>query len=318
MLSEITVKETAFLSANGKDTVCGCVYIPAGEPRCVLQISHGMNEHMGRYRDFIRFMVQNEVICCIYDHIGHGKTAGDDGLGFFAEKNGYQDLTEDTYSFFKLIHREFPLPHILLGHSMGSFIVRLYAAKYGEGLSGLIVSGTGGKNPLAGFGILLSDMTAKIKGPRYYLPLLEKMAFGTYNDRISPLRTQKDWLTHDGEIVDRYIADKYCMFPFSASAYRDLITLNKKSNQKTCFEKTPKNLPVLLLSGGMDPVGDYGKGPTEVAGRYESAGLKDVTLKIYPEGRHEMLNELNRAEVYQYLAGWMTDRLQKEKETAAK
>lgn len=313
----VTKQVLSLSSSDGISTLHGIVYLPESAPKGILQISHGMVEYIERYDHFMCFIAQQGYLCCGHDHIGHGQTAHPQkGLGFFAEKNGYQYLVKDVYQFGQMIKQQYgeKLPHCLLGHSMGSFIARLVIEQYGEELDAAIISGTGGPNPLAGAGKLLAKWIRIWKGPNYPSPLLDHMAFGNFNKRVPQPRTEKDWLTRDEDIVSRYLKDPYCTFLFTASAFEDLMNLTQKANRKDWFLNYPKDLPTYLFSGTEDPVGNYGKGVEFVWKQLKNAGVQDIQLTLYPNGRHEMLNEINRDEVYEAIIAWMNCHLKNKEE----
>lgn len=307
-MSEIQKSVIKFDSSNGKDQVVGYYYeCPGVTPKCILQISHGMCEYIGRYDDFAGFMARNGYLVCGNDHLGHGATSdGENGMnGYFAEKDGRSYVLQDLHRMNSLICKQFSgLPVILLGHSMGSFFARLYAALYPETIDGLILSGTGGPNPMGKIGMALTSLLAKIKGPRYRSQFINNLAFGQYLKRIEAPRTPYDWITRDTDIVDAYAKDDKCTFVFTVSAFHELMsTLDAVSTAKWA-QKVDKQLPVFLVSGDMDPVGDYGKGVRVVYDLLKEAGVKDLTIKLYPGARHEVLNETNRGEVYDDILHW--------------
>lgn len=292
-------RDIRFNSANGRSEVWAQLYTPAQVPFCVLQISHGMCEHMARYAPFARFLAGQGVAVCGNDHIGHGRTAGrEEELGYFG-KNGRLCALEDLKTVNTRLHSLYPgIPVVLLGHSMGSFFARSYAAKWPDTIDGLILSGTGGPNPLAGFGVVLAGMVAKIKGPRCRPALVHKLAFGTYLRRIQNPATPYDWISRDADIVAGYARDKYCAFQFTANGFGQLFAALRDVSGPRWAAAIPKNMPVMIVSGDADPVGGYGKGVQMVCTWLQGAGVKHIDCHMYPGGRHEMLNETNRAEVY--------------------
>jgi len=307
------VSNVRFNSANGRDRVHGWVYAPSDlEPVALVQLSHGMCEYIGRYRWFMEALCSMGFVVFGNDHIGHGESSSPEDYGFFAEKQGYRCLVSDLHRMSTIVRERYPgLPLVLFGHSMGSFVARLYAARYGQELSGLILCGTGGPNPLTSAGIALASLVAKTQGPRTRSQKINDMAFGSYNRRFQPQRSNYDWLTRDESIVRAYEADPRCTFCFTASAFRDLFTLSQEANSRQWFRSLPKDLPVLLISGDMDPVGDYGKGVQTVLDRLLQAGMEDVSMTLYPQARHELLNELNREEVLSDLRQWLSQKLAK-------
>ena len=287
---EIKIIEKKVLSSDNVHHLNGVVYIPEN-PVGLFQVVHGMTEHIGRYDKFMKEMAQNGFVCFGYDHLGHGHTVNDETeLGFIAHSNGFEKLCKDVGIFAESVRNEYGnLPYYLLGHSMGSFIVRLAAVKYIKP-DKLIVMGTGGPNPVAGLGITVSKLLKKFYGERHISPLLDKMAFGSYNANFKSENDPKAWLTKDTEIRKKYKAEKLCTFKFTVSAMQDLITLNKNSNDKTWFLNAAKTCPILLVSGEFDPVGENGKGVKKVYNSLKDNGA-NVSMKLYENCRHEILND---------------------------
>ncbi|MBR4799704.1 MAG: alpha/beta fold hydrolase [Clostridia bacterium] len=297
----ISVIEKRVLSSDGVHELAGKVYLPEGESRGLFQVVHGMTEHIGRYDGFMREIAQAGYTVFGYDHLGHGLTAEADGsFGFIAHKHGRDRLVEDVFVFSNAVAKEYGenLPRILMGHSMGSFIVRLAAADYaGKGLcEKLIIMGTGGPNPAAGAGQAVIGLLKLFKGEKGYSGFVEKLAFGTYNSHFADENDEKSWLTKDVSVRKAYVADKYCTFRFTLSAMGDLIKMNRECNKKSWPGKLDPELKILLVSGSEDPVGDYGKGVSKVFSLL--AGAKpEVKIKLYEGCRHEILNDTSRAEV---------------------
>ena len=310
-MANYSLSNVRFTSSDGKSRIHGWVYAPTEcEAVALLQLTHGMCEYIGRYHWFMEALCAKGFVVFGHDDIGHGESSEPENYGFFGEKNGWQHLISDVHRMNRLVREKYPeLPLFLFGHSMGSFVARLYAAKCPDELSGLILCGTGGPNPLAKAGITAASLVAKLKGPMWRCPILEKMAFGSYNNRYKPARTDRDWLTRDEEIVDKYLIDPKCNYRFTACGFRDLFTLVAECNSSKCFRSMPKDLPVLLLSGDMDPVGDYGKGIVRVQEELMKADVLDVGMILYPQARHELLNELNRKEVLHDIYNWLCDQL---------
>lgn len=306
-MSDLKTESISFKSSNGQDTIVGYFYtMPGVSPKAILQISHGMCEYIGRYREFAEFMAQHGFVVCGNDHLGHGKTSADGGTdGYFGPKDGRYDVLRDLHTMNLLARKRYPdLPLILLGHSMGSFFARWFAAEYSEGMDALIISGTGGPNPLVNVGIRLSSWISSVKGPSFTSKIVNQLAFGAYLKKIPKPRTPYDWISRDEKIVDDYNADPKCTFLFTVSAFHELFCTLKQVSSLQWAQKVRRDLPVWLFSGDMDPVGDYGKGVKKVAQMLRQAGVKDVRLTLYPGGRHEMLNEINRRQVYQDLLAW--------------
>ena len=283
-------------SSDGVHTLSGTVYLPDGEIKGYFQIAHGMTEHIERYDRFMSELAEEGFLCFGHDHVGHGHTAKCDGeLGFIAHENGYDVLARDIKSFSDAVFSEYGkavgTPYYLMGHSMGSFIVRYAASKYVKP-DKLIVMGTAGANPAADAGLLLIGIIKKIKGETHFSPLIDRIAFGGYNKRFGGGTggDPKPWLTNDVEIRKKYYADKYCNFNFSVSAMGDLIRLIKYANSAECYGNLQKDMPILLVAGEDDPVGNYGKGIRDVNERLKNAGCRSQMI-LYGGARHEILND---------------------------
>ncbi len=294
---EFTVKSLAVPSSDGTHTLSGKIYIPNGTPRGVFHLVHGMTEYIGRFEKTMSTIAQNGFICIGYDNLGHGKTAQNEAeLGFIAEKDGYRFLVEDVKRFGDEVHKAYPhLPYILMGHSMGSFIARLAAEKYGRSIDRLIICGTGGPMAVSNIAPLATKAVKLFKGARGYSAFLEALAFGSYNKRFEG-RTNYDWLSTDAAVADRYMSDPLCGFHFTVSALCDLVILNRDCNRGGWF-KSLRNMPILLISGADDPVGNYGRGVQKVYDRLIKSGHSDVALRLYDGCRHEIHNDTCQDEV---------------------
>ncbi|MBO5410364.1 MAG: alpha/beta hydrolase [Clostridia bacterium] len=301
-------KEFTIPSKTGTTNIFARCWVPESGAKAVFQIVHGMAEHGERYEDFAAYLCQKGFAVLVDDHAGHGKSVkSDDDLGYFGDEGGWDAFVEDEKALTELAKKEFPdIPIIFFGHSMGSFIAREYVRRYGsdEAVKGAIICGTSGKNPAAAIAIGMAGMIAKLKGSRHRSEFINKIAFGPYNNKIKNPKTPFDWLTTDEAIVDKYIADKYCGFLFTAAGYKDLFTILNTVSGKDWYAGVPKNLPLLVVAGEEDPVGSYGKGVKEVYNNLKAEGCADVTLKLYPAMRHEILNEKERATVYEDIAAW--------------
>ena len=286
-------------SNDGVHTLRGIVYLPEN-PKGIVQIVHGMAEHIGRYDDFMTYLAENGFIACGHDHLGHGKTAENETeLGFFAEKGGDLFVCEDTFAFGKSVKEDYPsLPLVLLGHSMGSFIVRQTVRMYPNACEALIIMGTGGKNPISALGFCTATVIGKLRGKKYVSDLIYNVAFSSYNKRTGK-ENSFAWLSRDEKEIEKHDSDPLCTFRFTVSAMRDLIRLQDQTNRKDWYANIRKDIPILIVSGAEDPVGNYGKGVEEVYSSLLAEGITDITRKIYPDMRHEILNELNRKTVYE-------------------
>ncbi len=291
-------------STDGIHTLSGAVYLPEGEPRGYFHIVHGMTEHIGRYDRFMQEMSEAGYLCFGYDHLGHGNTARDDSeLGYIAKKKGYDLLCRDVKAFSDAVMTKYnaeygkKLPYYLMGHSMGSFVTRLATEQYVKP-DRYIIMGTAGKNPAAGAGLLLISLVKLLKGDKHISSLIDRIAFGSYNDRFSDGTPEapNPWLTRDLEVRKKYSTDRFCTFKFTVSAMGDLITLIKKSNRAAWYKNMPHDLPILLLSGDSDPVGNYGKGVEQVFTSLKKRGCR-VRCILYPGARHEILNDFTYEQV---------------------
>lgn len=303
-----TFSEITFPSRDGIHTVYAEVYAPSDrEPIGIVQLAHGMIDHVGRYRALADYLTGEGYVFAGHHHLGHGRTAGkDEDFGIFAEKDGVDYLLRDMHAMNKYLRESFPsLPLFVFGHSMGSFISRLYAVRYPHSLQGIVIHGTGGPNPLLPLGSFLAGLISLVRGKRHRSRLINKMAFGSYNSKFPKADGKHAWLTRDVSRVADRDTDKLTGFTFTASGYSDLFRMIRASNSKSWFSEYPKQLPTLIMSGDMDPVGNYGKGPDYVYKQLMIAGCKSIELKMYEGARHELFNETNREEVFDDLVGWL-------------
>ena len=305
-------REFYYPSKDGLTQIHAIEWIPEGEVRGVLQIAHGMVEFIDRYDRYATFMAEQGFYVVGNDHLGHGKSVTDPSqLGYFAKHDGnfcvlgdMQQLREDTVA-------KYPdKPYFILGHSMGSFYARQFIEKYGEGLSGAIIMGTGYQpNSTLDLAIGLTAVFQQARGGHHRSETINNMALGSYNKSFEPARTKNDWLTKDEAIVDAYEANPLNQFMFTVNGYYNMFRGMRYCQRQENLDKIPKDLPVLVVSGANDPVGEFGKGPRMVAEAYRKTGLQDVTLKLYPDDRHEILNELDKEKVDQDLLTWMEERM---------
>ena len=293
----IISRERYFPSATGLGDIRYRLWIP-DDPRAALQITHGMSEYIDRYDAFAGFLAENGILVYGCDLTGHGKTVKKDGvLGYFGPKNGWDANLQDMRTMHDLVKAEFPaLPYILMGHSMGSFLARTYAGRDGADFDAFIFSGTAGSNPVLGIAKFLTRRSIKKTGGGEVNEKLYNLCFGAFNKSFAPARTNFDWLTRDEAVVDAYVVDPLCGFPFTTSGMLDIFDGLAEISSKKWAERVP-NKPILVFSGARDPVGGNGKGVKQVFGWLKSTG-HNAELKLYEDGRHEMLNELNREEVY--------------------
>lgn len=279
-----------------------------GRPKAVVQLVHGMAEHISRYDAAAQALNAAGYAVVGHTHLGHGEKART--LGHFAKENGWDALIDDTHTLRGQTQRAYPgVPYVLLGHSMGSFVVRSYCLKYEKGLAGVALSGTGHfEKPILMLGSAVAGLQCALGMAEKPSHLVEWLSSAGNNKGYDDPKTSFDWLSRDGEQVALYMADPYCGFTFTARAYRDMFSGLKRLYPEK-LGAMEKDIPVYLFAGDMDPVGKHGAGVKKVAQELRDAGVKDVTLKLYPGGRHEMFNELNRDEVYADLIAWLDGKI---------
>lgn len=302
-------KAYTFKSSSGLCDIHAWGYYPADKStiKGVVQIAHGMAEHHARYEDFISFLNDNGFAVFINDHLGHGNSVSSASeLGFFGKKIGYVYLVEDMKKLSDIAKNEIPgKPFILFGHSMGSFLARLYSERYGNNINAAVYCGTAGSNPAAAVGLSLVKTIIKTKGTHYKSKLIDQLAFGTYNNRIKQNRTKFDWLTTVDSVVDEYIDDPLCGFLFTACGYKDLMDMIVLVNRSDWYTSVPHNLPIYLIAGDEDPVGNYGKGIRQVYSNLIDTKHTDVSMKLFSGDRHEILNEKDKDDVYHNVVAWI-------------
>ncbi len=305
------MREFELSSTGGGKLRCGLWAPRTTRPAAVVQIVHGIAEHIGRYDEFAVFLAARNFLVVAGDLMGHGKSVGDgEAPGFFP--SGWLGAVDDEMALLGRVREELPnTPRFLLGHSMGSFLSRTLLYRYPDaGLRGVILSGTGWQNGLAlRLGQRLCARETRRFGERGVSDTLQNVVFGRYNRRFRPNRTEHDWICSDPAVVDAYCADPLCGFPATVGLARDLLGGIAMNQRKENLQKMPKELPVLFFSGARDPVGDMGKGVERTARAFREAGMRNVSVRLYPEGRHEMLNEKNREEVFEDVLAWLLARL---------
>lgn len=293
------------LSSDGK-TRLACYRTECKKPQIMLQISHGMCEYFKRYSEFAAYLSRRGILVFGHDHLGHGDSApNEESLGFTAAGGGADFLVEDVHNLSVCMANEYPdVPLVLFGHSMGSFIAREVIARYGEDYRAAIFCGTGGPDMPTGAGKALASFLMKLFGEHHRSKLLKGISFAGYNKKYDVRETSVDWLTRDRSVVRRYLHDPFCNYVFTLRAYHDLFTLVEWVSKKSWAERMPKNIPVLVVSGMMDPVGSWGIGVAKVADRLSDAGV-NTTLRLYPDMRHEILNEIGKEQVWEELELWL-------------
>ncbi|MGI5887884.1 MAG: alpha/beta fold hydrolase [Oscillospiraceae bacterium] len=301
-------EDAGFVSSDGSTRVYGTWWLPEGEPKAIFQCAHGMAEYIDRYDPFCSYLAGKGYAVCGIDYLGHGKTSSPENYGYMAKKDGWKLITRDVHTMTGIAKKKFPgKKTILLGHSMGSFVVRYYAEQWSQDIDGLIICGTGGTNPAVGAGIAVLSVLRFFEGGRAKSKFAKNLAFGKYQDRIKNPKTEYDWLSVDEKNVEDYVADPMCGFDFTLSGYQDLLRILKRVSDRDSWTKIRKDLPVFVIAGAEDPVGNYGEGPKEVADNLRTV-LSDVELKIYDGMRHEILRETEKEKVWGDVTDWCSAR----------
>lgn len=305
MLKEYFLEDTL-----GKVHVCR--WEPEGEVKAIVQIVHGIAEYAKRYAPFAEFLTKHGFLVVAEDHLGHGETDwGDSTRGYFS--GGWYAAVEQLLSLKAVIQEEFPdVPYIYFGHSMGSFMVRTLLADHPEcRMAGCVICGTGWMPKLVlKAGRMLCMNACKRTDERLPNPKLQKLVFGGYNKKVEHPRTEFDWLSRDKAQVDAYIADPLCGFVVSSGLLRDMLTGMIFIQEKESLQRMKKEIPILFIAGGDDPVGSYGKGVQKAVKKFKENGMNDVSCTIYPLCRHEILNEINRQEVFEDVLQWCNAKIQ--------
>lgn len=312
MIQTITHTDFFFQSSSSTQTIRAVHWQSTGDVRGVVQIAHGVAEHMDRYDDFARFLCENGFAVFGCDHLGHGHSAAHESdLGWFAESDGWGHVVTDLKRLHDIIAGKYPgKPIVLFGHSMGSFLARTYMICHPEDYAGVILSGTGQQAGIVcRAGRLAASAEIKKHGSKYRSSLLQSMAFGSYLKGIESPAGPNDWLSRDTAVVAAYTADPLCGYVASAGLMRDMMSGLDFIRRPENLAKMRKLKPVFFLSGDKDPVGAWGKGVNQAAASFIKAGMRDVKIKLYPGGRHEMLNELNKHEVYGDILSWLNEKI---------
>lgn len=306
-------QEFRFPSADGTTTLYGRTWAPEhGAPRAVLQLVHGIAEHIGRYDRFARFMSDHGYLVCAEDHLGHGNTPENaEDLGYTADKDGWVKMTDNVRALHERIAPQYPgIPYFILGHSMGSFLTRSYLIRYPGTVDACALLGTSQQpESVLKAGLAACRLEQIRLGRRGRSKLLQSLCFGAYNSQFKPNRTESDWVCSVDEVVDAYIADPFCQVMPTVTLMRDMLTGIRFNQQAENLAKMDKTTPVFFLSGDQDPVGSNGKGVRAAYQSFLDAGCSHVRLKLYPGGRHEMLNEHNWQDVYDELLSWFDQQI---------
>lgn len=306
----IKLERRNFISSNKQTNIVYARWVDeAYPPKAILLIAHGMAEYIERYDNFARYLARHNYAIYGNDHLGHGQTAKDmQQRGYFGVQDGRNYVVDDIKALCGVARNDFPgIPVILLGHSMGSFVARIFCGTYGDAIDAAIFMGTGGKNPAAGMGILMVNMLAQIKGELYRSKLVDNIAFGGYNKHIPHAKTKFDWLSTDPAIVQAYVDDENCGFLFTLSGYRELFRMLREATGTHWTDAIRRDLPVLVISGREDPVGSYGKGVQETYEELHRAGMENIAILLYDTMRHEVLNEIGKEDVYEDILAWCNE-----------
>lgn len=305
-------EEFTFDSRDGISKIHAVRWIPEGEIVCILQIVHGMAEYMERYEEVAQYFAERGILVTGEDHLGHGKSVAEDGTyGYFCKRDPATVIVRDVHRLKKMTQQAYPgIPYVILGHSLGSYMLRNYLFRYGTGIQGAILCGTGSmpQTTISGAKIL-AKIQEIVLGGKHVAKLLDKMAFGAHNKRIENARTGKDWLCSDENIVEIYNEDPLCGFTFTVNGFQTMFEIITRLNKEENLSKMPKNLPVYFIAGEEDPVGDYGEGVKKAYHDFENAGMENLSIKLYPGDRHEILNEKDREQVYEDVYSFIMDRV---------
>lgn len=310
-------QEFTFLSSDGHTQLHGAQWTPADrEPIAVLQIAHGVAEHILRYDDFARYLNDRGILVAGHDHLGHGKSLPEGGTPvYFGDGSTWETVVDDIHLLHDRLREQYPdLPILLMGHSMGSFLSRSYLIRYPGTVDAAIIMGTGWQPEMTiRGGLLLAGILSGLKGPDAVSKMVANMAFGAYNKAFGDKpRTPNDWLSADTDNVDRYMADPLCGADATVGLFRQMLHGIRFNQRQSHLRQMDREMPVLFVAGDKDPVGNCGKGVRQTYDAFRAAGMRDCTLKLYPGLRHEILNEkAYTADITKNIEAWLLSRLEK-------
>ena len=306
-------RNLTFLSCDGITDIHAVQWSPSGQPKAVIQLIHGMVEYIERYDGFAQYLTEQGFVVFGHDHLGHGQSVRSiEDWGFISEMAPARSLVRDIHKMRKNAQRLYPdIPYIMLGHSMGSYLLRRYLSQKGEGLASAIIVGTGAESDLVvRSGLMMVRSTAQAKGWHFRSEKIKDMTYTApykmYD--LHGIDNTNSWVCSDPVIMEAYNHDPRCQFTFTLSGYEALLSTVLFDNQRKNIDMIPKELPILLTSGELDPVGNLGKGVKKVYQQYVKAGISDIECKLYPEDRHEILNEPNKEDVYADIVDWINRR----------
>lgn len=315
-LPEMCRTETfQFLSKDGKTKIHAIKWIPAkGRIKAVMQIAHGMVEYIERYDEFARFFAKRGFLVVGHDHLGHGASVWSESeWGYFTPKKPSETVVADIYQVTRIVRSQYPdCPYFILGHSMGSFLLRRYLTLHSEDVNGAVLCGTGSQPDLATrFGMAVCCLIGTFRGGHYRSRFLTAAAFGKPYERFDKdgTDTANSWLSKNEESVKAYYKDPRCTFLFTVNGYYGLFSTVCYDNQMKNIRKIRKNLPVFFIAGADDPVGNFGEGVKKAYAQYRQAGIRDVKMKLYPNDRHEILQENDREQIFEDVYQWCKKRM---------
>lgn len=308
MTPQTITTDFGFPSTDGRSTIHGIIWQPVGQkPVAVVQIIHGMAEHIERYEPFARYLAERGFLVCGHDHIGHGRSSVKEDLGHMPSKNGAEILVEDSHSMRQIVSGIFPdVPYFMFGHSMGSYTLRVYLTSYGDNLAGAVICGTGWiPQAVSIVGSRVAKGLAKVKGERGKSDLVQSMVTGVFSKAVENPRTEFDWISVNDDNVDDFMKDELSGFDFTLGGYTSLIHIAGMASRLELAKKIPHELPLLFIAGSEDPVGANGRGVAEAVRLVKKAGAKNVKVVLYGGMRHEILNEKDNEKVFIDVYEWM-------------
>ena len=303
--------QPAYRTMSDGASVAVYTWLPEQAPKAVLHIVHGMAEYALRYDDFAQAACKSGFAVVASDHRGHGKTGAKSGLmGYLADGDGFRRVVDDQKEINAEIQKQYPaLPVIIVGHSFGSFVTQEYIERYGTTIKAAVLIGSAGPNPSVSVASILANINCVFKGRKFPAKFMNVLIFGSYNNRIKNPHTVFDWLSRDEKEVKKYIDDEYCGFICTAGFFQDFMRGLKRLHTQEALKGIPTDLPILIAAGSEDPVSNGGKTLKNLSRIYQDIGIRDITLKLYENARHEILNETNKEEVKADILGWIENRL---------
>ena len=314
VMSRNTVKKEtlSYESRSQVQRVHAVKWVPAGDIKAIIIIAHGMAEHIERYDDFANYLAKRGILVAGCDYIGHGKSVvGQELYGYFCSRDPATVVVRDVHRLKKIIQADYPgFPMIIMGHSFGSFVARNYLCRYGSGVDGAILMATGmPPKALIMVSRFLANMQALLIGSDKPGKFLNGLAFSAYNKRIKDAASPFSWISANKENVEKYEADPLCGFLFTVNGFQTLGEMIYRIHKPGNLANVPAQLPILMVAGSEDPVGDYGEGVKRAGKSLKKAGVRDIKIRLYPWGRHEILHEDEKEEVYDDIIGWLNEKL---------